>query len=80
MDPITPAPAARFRPGDLFQSPLVRHVAGVLLTLALAWLSLKLGVAPVPVPPFATPQPAVLVIHTGGAAPAYAPLAAPAGK
>ncbi len=51
ITPATPATTVRgFSLADLFSSPLVRHVAGVLLTLALGYLSLKLGIAPVPVP------------------------------
>ena len=64
-----PAPAAGSRLGDLFASPLARHVAGVLLTLALGWLSLKLGVAPVPLPTLPAFQAAPVTQHFYGYAP-----------
>lgn len=61
-DPTTPAPAA------WFDSPLVRHLAGMALTLLIGFLGVKYGITPTPVPAVPLAQPAVVVVTTGGPA------------
>jgi hypothetical protein len=66
-------------PQPWYQSPLVKYLAGVLLTVAITLLSAKLGVSPQPVPTLPQSVPGVLVLNVSPA-PATAQPISVAGK
>ena len=62
MDPKTDTP----KPAAWYDNPLVKHIAGIALAIALGLLSSRFGITPQPLPTFPQAAPPVVLVFADG--------------
>lgn len=62
MEPKTDTP----KPANWYENPLVKHIAGIALAIALGLLSSRFGITPQPLPTFPQSQPPVVLVFASG--------------